>query len=69
MNGSSQGMGQTYFGHKWRVGSKLGRTIYAVVDAPGPDNCDVVLGMVDTRELAEHIVYVHNVYAGFEDVE
>ena len=44
----------------WRVGTKLGRTIYAVLDAPGPDNCDVILGMMDTRELAEHIVRIHN---------
>lgn len=44
----------------WRVGAKLGRTIYAVVDEPGPDNRDVLLGMMETPELAAHVVALHN---------
>lgn len=59
-------MMEEYLRRKWRVGSKLGRTIYAVYDTPGPDNCDVVLGMVDSKELADHIVEIHNIWNGFD---
>ena len=44
---------------KWRVGRKLGRTIYAIA-GDEPDDCDTLLGMMDTREVAEHVVYEHN---------
>lgn len=42
---------------KWRVGKKLGRTIYAIT---GDDHGDVLLGMMETRALAEYIVERHN---------
>lgn len=54
----------------WRVGTKLGRSIYAVVDVrpdPVPGDCDdtsklsdVCLGMLDTPELAAEAVAAHN---------
>jgi hypothetical protein len=54
----------------WRTGTKLGRSIYAVVDGRNdlvPDDCDdtsklsdVCLGMLDTPELAAEAVAAHN---------
>lgn len=41
---------------QWRVGRKLGRTLYAQTPAGG----DLLLGMVESRELAEHIVALQN---------
>lgn len=47
----------------WRTGRHLGRTIYAQVDVDGgPGRLDVVLGMVDSVQLAEHIVVLHNAW-------
>lgn len=43
----------------WRVGRRLGRTLYAETGGDNRD-ADVVLGMVDSAELATHIVTVHN---------
>lgn len=42
---------------RWRVGSKVGRTIYAVV---GDHFDDVLIGVMDTRALAELVVDDHN---------
>lgn len=44
---------------EWRVGMKVGRTIYAVV---GDGDClkDVLIGVMDTRELAQAVVSTHN---------
>lgn len=49
----------------WRVGRKLGRTIYAVLgDGEREDgtegNCDVFLGLMETKELAQDVVDAHN---------
>lgn len=42
----------------WRIGRKVGRTIYAVV---GPDrDSDELIGVMDTRELAAEAVEAHN---------
>jgi hypothetical protein len=41
----------------WRTGRSLGRTIYAVTTDPADD---VLLGMMDTIEIAEHVVEDHN---------
>lgn len=46
--------------YPWRVGRKLGRTIYAQV-GDDPDDDDVLLGMMDTAEIAAHVVHDHNV--------
>ena len=45
---------------EWRAGRKLGRTIYAQT----PGGADVLVGMVESRELAEHIVAAHNQFIG-----
>ena len=58
-----------YRGHsKWRVGTKLGRTIYAIVgERSETGDCsdeekmkDVFIGIMDTPLLAERVVYDHN---------
>jgi hypothetical protein len=43
----------------WRIGRKLGRTLYAML-GDEPSDHDVLLGMVDDPLLAEYIVAVHN---------
>jgi len=43
----------------WRVGRKLGRTIYAMVGAEPCDD-DVLIGMMDTAELAGEACVAHN---------
>lgn len=44
----------------WRTGRKVGRTIYAQIgDAPADH--DPLIGVMDTRELADHAVRAHNV--------
>lgn len=44
---------------RWRVGRKLGRTLYAQIGAePGLE--DVVLGMVDDARIAQAICDEHN---------
>lgn len=43
----------------WRVGRKLGRTIYAIVgETPSED--DLLLGVFDEESVAQHIVDIHN---------
>lgn len=43
----------------WRIGRKVGRTIYAVVgDDPSDD--DVLIGLMDSPRLAEAAVKAHN---------
>lgn len=44
---------------KWRVGRKLGRTIYAMLGEE-PSDDDLLLGVLDEEYLAEHVVEVHN---------
>lgn len=44
---------------RWRTGTSLGRTIYAQI-GPAPSKADVLLGMMDTRALAELVVSEHN---------
>jgi hypothetical protein len=44
---------------RWRVGRKLGRTIYAQL-GPYPSDEDILIGMVDSTELAVCIVREHN---------
>lgn len=43
----------------WRVGRKVGRTIYAQVGALPSDN-DPLIGLMDTFELAHEAVNAHN---------
>lgn len=44
----------------WRVGRKVGRTIYAMVNDDGPSDDDVLIGMMDDYELAIEVVSCHN---------
>lgn len=44
---------------RWRVGRKVGRTIYAMVSDDPSDN-DVLIGVMDTPELAREAVHAHN---------
>jgi hypothetical protein len=44
---------------RWRTGRKLGRTIYRCLDTGDPDD-DELIGMMDTAEVAAHVVDVHN---------
>lgn len=43
----------------WRIGRKLGRTIYAMVDLE-PSDDDVFLGIMDSRAIAARVVTDHN---------
>jgi hypothetical protein len=43
----------------WRVGRKVGRTVYAQIGDQPSDN-DVLIGVFDTRELALEAVTSHN---------
>jgi hypothetical protein len=44
---------------RWRVGRGGGRTIYAQIAAEASDD-DVLIGVMDTRRLAEEAVTAHN---------
>jgi len=44
---------------RWRVGRKVGRTIYAMV-GPQPSDDDVLIGVMDTEALARDAVGAHN---------
>jgi len=43
----------------WRTGRKVGRTIYAVTGQE-PSDDDVLIGMMDTPELAAETCAAHN---------
>ena len=43
----------------WRTGRKVGRTIYAQL-GPEPSDDDVLIGMMDTPELAAEACAAHN---------
>ncbi len=43
----------------WRVGGSLGITVYAALGEEHSDD-DIFLGTMDTRELAEIVVALHN---------
>lgn len=44
---------------RWRVGTSVGRTIYAM-QGTKPSKADVLLGVMDSRSLAEQVVADHN---------
>ena len=44
---------------KWRTGRKVGRTIYVQI-GDEPSNNDVLIGVMDTPELAQAAVDSHN---------
>lgn len=45
--------------YPWRVGRKLGRTIYAQA-GPEPSDDDELLGLMETEAIAEEVVRLHN---------
>jgi hypothetical protein len=47
----------------WRVGRKVGRTIYQQV-GPEPSDDDVLIGVMDTPDLAWQAVAAHNFRIG-----
>lgn len=44
----------------WRTGKSIGRTIYACPPGSSYRDGEIVIGMMDTPELAAHVVLVHN---------
>lgn len=48
---------------RWRVGRKVGRTIYAIVGNE-PSDADVLIGLLDSRELASLAAADHNAALG-----
>lgn len=44
---------------KWRTGRKVGRTLYAMVADEATDY-DILIGVMDTEELAADVVTAHN---------
>lgn len=53
-------------GRPWRTGRKVGRTIYAMVgDTPSDD--DTLIGVMDTRSLAQAAVNAHNLASAMAD--
>lgn len=49
---------------RWRVGRKVGRTIYAQTSRD-PKDSDLLIGLMDTRELATEVVTAHNTRWGY----
>jgi len=49
--------------YPWRVGRKLGRTVYAQV-GPVPSDDDELLGLMETEAIAESVVKAHNYATG-----
>lgn len=43
----------------WRIGRKVGRTIYAQVERE-PSDADELIGLMDTEDLAAEAVRAHN---------
>lgn len=51
-------------GRPWRTGRKLGRTVYVQV-GPEPSDDDLLIGMMDTPEIATEAAGAHNVAGGW----
>jgi hypothetical protein len=45
---------------KWRVGHKLGRTIYAIPSDSQGDDDHILIGIMDSADFADHVVADHN---------
>lgn len=45
--------------HRWRVGRKVGRTVYCQLHN-APSDADPLIGVMDTALFAAHIVTLHN---------
>lgn len=44
----------------WRTGKSIGRTIYACPSVSSYRDGEIVIGMMDSPEIAQHIVDIHN---------
>lgn len=49
---------------RWRVGRRVGRTLYAQI-SPSPDDADILIGVLDTTELAKEAAAAHNTMLGY----
>ncbi len=56
----ARGPAEKLIAQRWRVGRSVGRTIYVCEGVNDP--ADTLIGMVDSQELAEHIVALHNAH-------
>lgn len=45
---------------RWRVGRHVGRTIYAMLDRRIASDDDILIGLMDSEELAREAVTAHN---------
>lgn len=52
----------------WRVGRKLGRTVYRRVYTDKPSDDDHFVGIMDTRELAEQVVDAVNAIGRIREI-
>jgi hypothetical protein len=52
---------------RWRVGRRVGRTIYRMV-GPDPSDNDQLIGMMDTVDLARRAVLANNFLFGQESI-
>jgi hypothetical protein len=52
----------------WRVGRKVGRTVYARVSGE-PSDSDVLIGVMDHADLALDAVAAHNKALGIDGVD
>jgi hypothetical protein len=59
-------MPDPYVALPWRVGTQVGRTLY-VDHGDGEKHPEQLFGLVDTAELAAHIVAVHNQWLAGRD--
>lgn len=48
-----------YLKKKWRIGRKVGRTVYTQI-GEWPDDSDPLIGVFDSVELAKEAVKAHN---------
>lgn len=54
-------MRQPVWERPWRVGRSVGRTIYVMPpDATEASKDDRLIGLMDTPDMAQHVVDVHN---------
>ena len=58
---------RSYDEQPWRIGRKVGRTIYAQQGA-APDDDDPLIGVMDTEWYAEIAVRAHNAEYGYEEI-
>jgi hypothetical protein len=53
-----------YVALPWRVGRRVGRTIYVDAGEPDPNDGSLLIGVMDSPELAAEAVEAHNQRTG-----